>query len=43
MFTSTEVEDAAIVNTITAILEEYPKELETEYNDDFPTVTPVEP
>ena len=31
MFTPTEVEEAKIVNRITAIIEEYPKDLETDY------------
>ena len=32
MFTTENVNDAAIVNRITAILEEYPKDLETDYD-----------
>ncbi len=43
MFTTQEVQDAAIVNRITAILEEYPKELETEFNLTFPDVPSIEP
>ena len=42
MFSPTKVEDAAIVNTITAILEEYPRELETPFDYNFPSIPAIE-
>ena len=42
MFSSAQMDDAAIVNRITAILEEYPRELETELDYNFPPVPTIE-